>query len=721
MKVRIKSTPDQTFKVRLKSGGKLSPDKAKEMLRDGTAQGHKLTDKQKRYFGYIAGGGTPKANNGASISHLSEGTSDSGNIFQFNGPSHEDGGIPINYQGQKAEVEGDETGFIDNQGDLNIFGNMYVPGTKMKFKTASKKIAKEEDKVNRQLYNSNQLIDNSDPTDKFERFRLNSGLVMASNATRKQGMLADSKEMLSDLQNAMLAAGLGETNTGKAQDGTKILSSRKKKSLSSDLPFYDPNYISQFLTEGQILSRGPANIPIVDDPNTYGDPELTPIQKALAKNSGRNNSIAVKHNNPGNLKYSPWQKKYGAVPGQAGTDGGSFAQFPTLEQGQQAMVNLLNSPSYKNKTVLEGIKRWTGGSPYSKIPDSIKGKKIGDLNSSEFSSLLDTITQGEDSKKYNWEGITSIPTAKPINPTVEASINPPIKPYTTDLTAYKPPTDQPSVETGQPPYTVTNQGTPLRNIIVPPTRKKEPFRNPLGAGQIAPELFTLATERPDFVPGQTFEPNLYQPYQVSFQDQLNRNNASFRAAAQSVGNNPAALSALAAQKYQADNQVQAEEFRTNQGINNQITNQNTELLNNARLQNINLTDQQFVRQEQAKSNTRENIRNAMNSLAGKIQQNKTEKLRYNAYSNLFPEYTFDRNGIVDYIPNEDQTFGPGGIENQSNNASQRTRATYDANGNLKQSVTTTPSANQAQIEAARAYNSEIERRRKILDGILPRR
>jgi hypothetical protein len=39
-----------------KGGGEVSSAKAKEILRDGTAQGHALTDKQKRYFGWIAGG-----------------------------------------------------------------------------------------------------------------------------------------------------------------------------------------------------------------------------------------------------------------------------------------------------------------------------------------------------------------------------------------------------------------------------------------------------------------------------------------------------------------------------------------------------------------------------------------------------------------------------------------------------------------------------------------
>lgn len=41
---------------RYSAGGQVSAEKAKEILRDGTAQGHALTDKQKRYFGWLAGG-----------------------------------------------------------------------------------------------------------------------------------------------------------------------------------------------------------------------------------------------------------------------------------------------------------------------------------------------------------------------------------------------------------------------------------------------------------------------------------------------------------------------------------------------------------------------------------------------------------------------------------------------------------------------------------------
>lgn len=44
-------------------GGRLSPEKAKKMLRDNSAQGHPLTPKQKGLFGLIAGGGTPSRMN----------------------------------------------------------------------------------------------------------------------------------------------------------------------------------------------------------------------------------------------------------------------------------------------------------------------------------------------------------------------------------------------------------------------------------------------------------------------------------------------------------------------------------------------------------------------------------------------------------------------------------------------------------------------------------
>lgn len=39
---------------------KLHPGKAREILKDGTVHGNPLTDKQKKYMGWVAGGSKPR-------------------------------------------------------------------------------------------------------------------------------------------------------------------------------------------------------------------------------------------------------------------------------------------------------------------------------------------------------------------------------------------------------------------------------------------------------------------------------------------------------------------------------------------------------------------------------------------------------------------------------------------------------------------------------------
>ena len=43
---------------------KLTAAKAKIILKEGVAQGHKLTPKQKRFFGWAAGGSKPRKKKG---------------------------------------------------------------------------------------------------------------------------------------------------------------------------------------------------------------------------------------------------------------------------------------------------------------------------------------------------------------------------------------------------------------------------------------------------------------------------------------------------------------------------------------------------------------------------------------------------------------------------------------------------------------------------------
>jgi len=171
----------------------------------------------------------------------------------------------------------------------------------------------------------------------------------------------------------------------------------------------------------------------------------------------------------------------------------------------------------------------------------------------------------------------------------------------------------------------------------------DPYSEELDPSQILGELTALATNQLQPVQAQTFQPDLAVPMgDVSFQDQLNANQADFNALQRKVGYNPEALSQLAAQKYAANQKTLADQFRLNQELRNQMFNKNREILSDARLKNLAIYDQQYTRQEQARSNTKATFQDAMSSIASKTLQNKLENKTLATYANLFPQYGFDR-------------------------------------------------------------------------------
>ena len=570
----------------------------------------------------------PKAENGASIETI--GNNPFGDTMLFKGPSHSEGGIPIQYGNAQAEVEGNEPAFIDSENSLQIFGKLKVPTMNKTFKTVAKEIAKDEEKTSKLLNKSMELINTSDPYNRYQQLSFNSGMVMGEYAQNKQLELAAEKEQLAALQNAMLQS---MSPSEQAKWGKKI------------------KYA---------------------DGGSLGDP----VKKSLAQ----------RHNNPGNIKFAKWLEKFGATKGEAAKDGGNFAQFPSLEAGQSAMIDLLNRPMYRNKKVKDAIKTWTGGDSYKNIPSDLADQVVGKLDKSSFRRVLDTITVGEDSKKYNWEGVEATPVNGPQGytlPTVEVTAP--------RLNTANPSSPTPFVNTRVPSTNRTgNYPTrPLGDIGIP-NKKRLPSladQNKLSLGQIAPELLTLATERRQAVPGLNYTPTLYTPYQVSFQDQLNQNQATFSAVARQAGNNPSALGTLAAQKYNADSEVLANQFRTNQGISNDITNKNVSLLNQAELQNLQFDDQQMVRQAQADANTRANVRGAVASISAKYLQNRAENNTIRLYENMF-NYRPDNNLNMEYM-GPDAAFTVGGVP--INNSNQASRTTYDRNGNPIRTTVTTPS------------------------------
>lgn len=183
--------------------------------------------------------------------------------------------------------------------------------------------------------------------------------------------------------------------------------------------------------------------------------------------------------------------------------------------------------------------------------------------------------------------------------------------------------------------TVSSQAAPFLN---------RPLQQDLDPSQILGELTALATNQLVPVQAQTYQPDLAVPMgDISLQDQLNANQADFNALQRKLGYNPEALSVLAGQKYAANTKVLGDQFRLNQELRNQVFNKNREVLNDARIKNLGIYDQQYLRQEQARSNTKATFQEAMSSIASKTLQNKLENRTLATMSNMFPQYGFDPN------------------------------------------------------------------------------
>jgi Sec-independent protein translocase protein TatA len=212
-----------------------------------------------------------------------------------------------------------------------------------------------------------------------------------------------------------------------------------------------------------------------------------------------------------------------------------------------------------------------------------------------------------------------------------------------------------------PTITITgNKSTPAekekeKEVVQPVGSKKFPwmtvfnealpFLRPtdveqLDANQLAGEMYALSTNQLEPVKAQTFQPQLSVPYDISLQDILNENEATFRNQQRLFGYNPSLQSQLSGQKYAANQKVLGEQFRLNQGLKNQIYKENRDLLNQSQLQNLGILDQQYERQEMAKSKTKATTQAALNSIAAKYAQNKLENRTLQTYENLF-NYRFD--------------------------------------------------------------------------------
>lgn len=200
-------------------------------------------------------------------------------------------------------------------------------------------------------------------------------------------------------------------------------------------------------------------------------------------------------------------------------------------------------------------------------------------------------------------------------------------------------------------------------MITPYLRPSDVER--LDPRQLMGEMFAL-TDKEEPVQAQTFQPQLRSPYSVSFADQKNDVIAQVRSAQRMVGNNPAAQAMIASQATQALNKINAEEFRMNQGMADKVYGENTATMNQAQLQNLQILDNQYTRQQQAKSNTKARLQAALNSISDKYLKNELNNKTLATYENLY-NYRFDDRGRKQNW-NQSYQFNPQGSGNPEGRA-----------------------------------------------------
>lgn len=564
-----------------------------------------------------------------------------GGTHLFTGDSHEKGGITSSFNGQPFEAEGGEP-FAKIEGKGVVFGDLINPVTGRTYKKDAKEIMKKELKITKYLDKGTELVNEKDPTDKFERLAFNAGRAMMEGATTKLRQIADSKAHLAELQEAQLEL---DGEQAFAKHG-KII---KAQSGVTAAPAHDPIELPDLYSnpyEGLVREAARQNLDY--------DPEI--FHRLVTQESGydptresrKNPRTGV--NAKGIVMLTPKvAKKYGISQKQlTSTDVNDVRAV--LAAGATELDGLLYKYNGDIKLALAAYNGGEGTINHAK-------KKLGkdNITGDEWLAFQEEDFKKRPSKDPSLWRTQTREYVKNITATDNKEFPTKAKAFNTDFYSipdFSLPTPQLQ---GLTPEEIAAMDGKKPNVPNQPAKGSDPFQwqkvepwkiNPtkdkLELSQVMGETAALF-DRPDFVEGQSYNPELYTPYQVSFQDRINQNSKTFNALQSTLSGNPEALATMAGQQYSANDAVLAEEFRTNQAISNDITNKNVTLLNDAKLKNISLIDQQYVRQNQAKSITKQNRTNALNSISSKILQKKASNNLLNTYKNMFPHYDFDNN------------------------------------------------------------------------------
>ena len=610
---------------------------------------------------------------------------DGGETVMFRGPSHDDGGMPIEYGSSPVEVEGGEPAVKLQDGtsgdsSLVVYGNLVNPKTGKKFKRDAAEISKNEAKQNKNIDRASKGLDNLDVNTSFDKLGLDTYNAMITGANMKLKQYAEDKMDLAAMQSAIndtaeeysliaddLAKGRVKPDTSKdatAKYGTSLPKAAAGTEINPIINTlldlikqkgYDYN-VTSTVRKGAKTAQGRPSRHSVGEAadltfpklgseayNTIlKDPEIAQfmLENGLtAINEYDSNTLAATKGTGPHIHFG-FDKGTGASD-KFRTDASALYGNPSTQK-QGAPV------SAEDYTYLQGL--YEAAKKQKKGPAVEKFQKEFSRISPEFAKQV-----------LGQYPVTSFGKSKGLKVTdlssnIDSIFGPRTERYMNSLNI------APAKGVG-----VTNQGTPSTTPLIPlPTSTsiplttgqittKFPFMDlinsyigqrrrsnaePLDKQQLIPEMYSLISNDLEPVYAQKINPRLQQPYDISLQDQMNANQADFNSILRATGGDPSAASSLAAQKYAANSKVLGEQMRINQANKANIYNTNIQTMNAADVANQIILDEQYVRQAKAKSNTKATTLAALESITDKYAQNKLTNRNLATYENLY-NYRYD--------------------------------------------------------------------------------
>lgn len=630
-------------------------------------------------------------------------------MVEFSGKEHKDGGIGIVYGNKTVEVENKEVGWVDNEGALNVFGKLKIPGSNETFKTAAKNIAKAEEKIDGMMSKYTNILNNSDSTNKYQETAYSTAKVMFKSLDKQSKEIADKKQSLASYQSLIL--NLANASQDKMEYGGRV-----EYEEGGKLDPTDPKSIQAIIDK---YSGGKAPLKaedFIEVSQKYGVPLDLMLAQAIQESSIGTKGMATKSYNIFNVKNNG---NTGRMTNQGSWKQGLETYAKLLKEeyttdGKTVDVSNLLSTNFKRPKkggyyaeekgqYTDALRRLIGEinpdhgysftknsseeDPYPKTFNQFKDKKGVQYNSpaglspsafykdasvvsglkadQTYPKAVDDANWGPEHQKL-WE---SLPQSKKdellqkstVSAQPQASTQPKTSGVTTSINSlnYIPkydPIDNKVIGPVNTPYGPANrEASPFTDgVNITNNSKTRGYQSPLAFEQIAPELITMATNKQEPVQQLTYQPDLQQTFDLSYQLGRNENQSTFNQQskiAEQMGS-VEALSLLAAQKYKADEAYNMQEVQGNATQKLGVYAQNINTLNDAKIKNLALISDQQNKQAAAKFNTRKEDIGAFTSISGKVLQNKLENKTYNAYANLFQHYGFDKKGNITFEPDK---------------------------------------------------------------------